>query len=62
MKGQASFPASRRPCGRAKRGFFSRQDFTYDAEKDHYICPAGQTLTKGLVRSIERTTSTITVI
>jgi len=32
-------------------GFFSRHDFTYDAEKDHYICPAGQTLTKGLVRS-----------
>ena len=26
-------------------------DFTYDAEKDHYICPAGQTLTKGLARS-----------
>jgi BMFP domain-containing protein YqiC len=34
-----------------ERGFFTRQDFTYDAEHDHYTCPAGQKLTKGLVRS-----------
>jgi hypothetical protein len=31
----------------AKRGLFSRQDFVYDAEKDHY-------LTRGLVRSDRR--------
>lgn len=33
------------------RGFFTRQDFIYDAEHDHYICPAGAKLTKGAVRS-----------
>jgi transposase len=30
----------------AQRGFFTRHDFIYDAEKDHYTCPAGQQLTK----------------
>src|ERR1700690_4323539 len=30
----------------AKRGFFTRQDFVYDAEHDHYTCPAGAKLTK----------------
>lgn len=34
-----------------ERGLFTRNDFIYDAEADHYTCPAGQTLTKGLVRS-----------
>ena len=34
-----------------KRGFFTRQDFIYDAEKGHYTCPAGQHLTRGRVRS-----------
>jgi transposase len=34
-----------------ERGFFTRGDFVYDAENDHYTCPAGQKLTKGLVRS-----------
>jgi transposase len=29
-----------------KRGFFTRQDFIYDAEHDHYTCPAGAKLTK----------------
>ena len=29
-----------------KRGFFPRQDFLYDAEHDHYTCPAGAKLTK----------------
>src|ERR1700726_3156771 len=38
----------------AKRGLFTRQDFVYDAEKDHYTCPAGQHLTRGLVRSDRR--------
>jgi len=29
-----------------KRGFFTRQDFIYNAEHDHYTCPAGAKLTK----------------
>ena len=29
-----------------KRGFFTRQDFSYDAAQDHYTCPAGAKLTK----------------
>jgi hypothetical protein len=32
--------------GNAKRGLFTGQDFIYDAEKDHYTCPAGQHLTR----------------
>src|SRR5260370_11777522 len=28
------------------RGFFTRQDFIYNAEHDHYTCPAGAKLTK----------------
>src|SRR6516162_8012423 len=40
--------------GNAKRGLFTRQDFIYDAEKDHYTCPAGEHLTRGLVRSDRR--------
>jgi transposase len=36
------------------RGFFPRDDFVYDAENDQYTCPAGQKLTKGLVRSDRR--------
>ena len=35
----------------SERGFFTRGDFVYDAENDHYTCPAGQKLTKGLARS-----------
>ena len=31
---------------RTKRGLFARQDFIYDAEHDHYTCPAGAKLTK----------------
>ena len=30
----------------AQRGFFTRHDFVYDAEQDHYTCPAGQQLTR----------------
>ena len=41
--------------GHAKRGLFTGQDFVYDAEKDHYTCPAGQHLTKGAARSDRRT-------
>jgi len=40
--------------GHAKRGLFTGQDFVYDAEKDHYSCPAGQHLTKGTARSDRR--------
>lgn len=29
-----------------KRGLFARQEFIYDAEHDHYTCPAGAKLTK----------------
>src|SRR5256886_1804932 len=29
-----------------KRGLYARQDFIYDAEHDHYTCPAGAQLTK----------------
>lgn len=35
----------------SERGFFTRGDFVYDAENDHYTCPAGQRLTRGRVRS-----------
>jgi Transposase DDE domain len=28
--------------GNTKRGLFTGHDFIYDAEKDHYTCPAGQ--------------------
>ena len=34
-----------------KRGLFTKQDFFYNAKHDHYICPAGQKLTKGARRS-----------
>jgi len=40
--------------GNTKRGLFTGQDFIYDAEKDHYTCPAGEHLTRGLVRSDRR--------
>jgi len=40
--------------GNAKRGLFTVQDFVYDAEKDHYACPAGEHLTKGVLRSDRR--------
>src|SRR6202047_819535 len=38
-------PKTLTPSG-TKRGLFTRQDFTYDAEHDHYTCPAGAKLTK----------------
>jgi transposase len=40
--------------GNAKRGLFTGQDFVYDAGKDHYTCPAGHHLTKGIPRSERR--------
>ena len=42
--------------GNTNRGLFTGQDFVYDAEHDRYICPAGQHLTKGKVRSDRRDT------
>ena len=35
----------------AKLGFFTRQDFIYDTEHDHYTCPAGAKLTKAKRRA-----------
>ena len=40
--------------GNAKRGLFTGRDFIYKAEKDHYTCPAGEHLTRGLARSDRR--------
>ena len=34
-----------------KRGFFTRQDFIYDAGHDQYTCPAGAKLTKATRRA-----------
>jgi len=39
----------------SERGLFTRHDFIYDPENDHYTCPAGQKLTRGLVRSDRKT-------
>src|SRR6201981_2849817 len=38
----------------AKRGLFTRQDFIYNAEHDHYTCPAGAKLTK-IQRRVDHT-------
>jgi hypothetical protein len=35
----------------AERGYFTRQDFIFDAENDRYTCPAGAKLTRGAERS-----------
>ena len=37
-----------------ERGLFTRQEFIYDAEADHYTCPAGQQLTKSRRRPTRR--------
>jgi len=34
-----------------KRGYFTKQDFRFDAEKNLYVCPADQELTPGKLRS-----------
>jgi transposase len=34
-----------------KRGLFAKQDFVFDADRDLYVCPAGQELTRGKYRS-----------
>src|SRR6202023_712904 len=44
----------------AKRGLFTRQDFIYDAEHDHYTCPAGANSPKSIAAWITPKTSTAT--
>jgi transposase len=34
----------------AQRGFFTRRDFVFDAQSDHYTCPAGEKLTRSRPR------------
>ncbi len=69
LRGNPADPRNNVPCvpktltsGNAKRGLFTGQDFICDAEKDHYTCPAGEHLTRGLVRSTAAATSTTTAI
>lgn len=37
--------------GKAQRGLFTKADYIYDIDKDHYTCPAGAQLTKTRIRS-----------
>lgn len=37
--------------GKAQRGLFTKADFVYDADHDHYTCPAGEHLTRSRTRS-----------
>jgi len=37
--------------GKAQRGLFTKADFVYDADHDHYTCPVGKHLTKAPARS-----------
>ena len=53
-KGVLPYVPKTQTSGNAKRGLFTVQDFIYDAEHDHYTCPAGEFLTKGKVRSDRR--------
>ena len=39
-----------------KRGFFAKQDFVFDTDRDLYLCPAGQELTRARSDRIERAT------
>jgi len=50
-EGSGVLPCIPKAVWPSERGLFTRGDFVYDAENDHYTCPAGQKLTKGLVRS-----------
>ena len=49
-EGTGLLPCIPKTAWSSEDGFFTRQDFIYDAENDHYTCPAGQKLTKGLAR------------
>jgi transposase len=53
-KGVLPYVPKTQTSGNAKRGLFTVQDFIYDAEHDHYTCPAGEFLTRGKVRSDRR--------
>ena len=40
--------------GKAQRGLFTKADYVYDADQDHYTCPAGAQLTRTSIRSDHR--------
>lgn len=40
--------------GKAQRGLFTKADYVYDADNDHYTCPAGAQLTRTSIRSDHR--------
>jgi len=40
--------------GKAQRGLFTKADYIYDADNDHYTCPAGAQLTRTSIRSDHR--------
>ena len=44
-KRDVRFQTQRRHLPRQRRERFRREDFRYDAQRDHYVCPAGKTLT-----------------
>jgi hypothetical protein len=50
-EGSGVLPCIPKTVWPSERGLFTRNDFVYDAQGDHYTCPAGQTLTKGTARS-----------
>jgi len=50
-EGTGVLPCIPKTVWESEGGSFTRGDFVYDAEHDHYTCPAGQKLTKGRVRS-----------
>jgi transposase len=50
-EGTGVLPCIPKPTWPGEPGQFSRQDFIFDAENDHYTCPAGAKLTRGSVRS-----------
>ena len=49
-EGTGVLPCIPKTVWAAEPGQFGRQDFVYDARQDHYTCPAGQKLTKGVAR------------
>jgi transposase len=50
-EGTGIAPVAPKTLWPSDRGFFTRQDFIYDAEHDHYTCPAGAQLTKATRRA-----------
>jgi transposase len=49
-EGTGALPCVPKTLWPSAGGFFTRHDFNYHAEKDHYSCPAGQTLTRSQQR------------